>query len=514
VPQIAKAFSPHGNPDKNRRGFTTKAVAWTDDRTAAQPSVACVDCHNSHGSRVGSYAGNTLPLTSYSSANGGYDGGILQEYTTTSASFTKKFYMPTQGGGGNKPVIYSASSALCFDCHLGDNAKAPKTYASFNNRSAIKGYYDAGRWQKNDRWTGSFAYKTAGTWRGSGRQMGSHFGGTSTVMTTTPKKQVSGRCTVCHDPHGVAPGSANAGYYLPALKGTWMTSPYKEDRVAKTGGTVKDANTKALSYNSKYYPVRENPRFNYNNPAIVGAGFGTGAGANYGKGGSGYDGYFIDDNTFGTSITYGGTYPAITDNTSSNKLDNITSRHIIENTTQFAGLCLSCHDGSTAAAGIRAIADATATPTVHVHRTVKGWSGDYAAADIFTSTMLKEHNMNSVSGGTRTTYCSGGSDMAIIPGGYRWSVSYTTQAGTGVQPRFHNFPCSKCHTAHTSKLPRLMKTNCMDVGSGTSTHHVNGAAFTYPTQCGSKTGMPLVCHNYQKSNVGTTSRGWNSKTGW
>lgn len=30
--------------------------------------------------------------------------------------------------------------------------------------------------------------------------------------------------------------------------------------------------------------------------------------------------------------------------------------------------------------------------------------------------------------------------------------------------REHSFPCSKCHQAHNSGLPRLMQTNCLESG--------------------------------------------------
>jgi hypothetical protein len=30
----------------------------------------------------------------------------------------------------------------------------------------------------------------------------------------------------------------------------------------------------------------------------------------------------------------------------------------------------------------------------------------------------------------------------------------------------HSFPCSKCHQAHNSGLPRLMQTNCFEQGPG------------------------------------------------
>jgi hypothetical protein len=41
---------------------------------------------------------------------------------------------------------------------------------------------------------------------------------------------INGLCTPCHDPHGVSPTLGNDQQYaVPMLKGTWLTSPYKQD---------------------------------------------------------------------------------------------------------------------------------------------------------------------------------------------------------------------------------------------------------------------------------------------
>jgi hypothetical protein len=41
-------------------------------------------------------------------------------------------------------------------------------------------------------------------------------------------------------------------------------------------------------------------------------------------------------------------------------------------------------------------------------------------------------------------------------------TSITVDDGT-YDNDFHNFPCSKCHSPHASRLPKLMITNCLDV---------------------------------------------------
>ena len=59
--------------------------------------------------------------------------------------------------------------------------------------------------------------------------MGGHLQASSSI-TNTAKGTIDRLCTPCHDPHGVSPSlGSDQAYALPLLKGTWMTSPYKED---------------------------------------------------------------------------------------------------------------------------------------------------------------------------------------------------------------------------------------------------------------------------------------------
>jgi hypothetical protein len=545
VPQIAKAFSPHGNPSANKRGNANNGQ-WADD-AGTNRQTGCFDCHNSHGSNAGS--GNTTKMLSYSSAVGGWFGGNLKQTST---------YTPTEGsaaGVASFQVKWSASADLCWSCHLGDNVNAPLKYNTaspgFGMKSSIDGYWDAGRWRSSDKWTGSFSYKSNGPAgsSGNGSQKGGHFGGYSTLRFAPSGNLIDGRCTVCHDPHGVNPAKTSANYRVPALKGTWMTSPYKEDRAASriAASTATDGNTHGAyrishGLGTTNQPARFSPRFDYNNPPYVGNGYGKGvAGTSYGLGSTGWDGYFIDDNTFGTSNTYANSAGTITDSTALRITNMTTAKHMVENETQFAGLCLNCH----AKASLLLDKVNNGTDNIYVHNTVKGWYSTTLAADLFKPVNANGHLMS--------YNCGGGSDDSrqscaqaftgdpgtTVSGGYRWAVKPGTadSAGNGVytkatptasagnqtttgykQVRFHQFPCSKCHTAHTSKMPRLMKTNCMDVGATYpgQIKHVNGTAYTYPV-CDNRGaaagGKPMTCHNQKKSNY-QGGGGWNTKTGW
>jgi hypothetical protein len=59
--------------------------------------------------------------------------------------------------------------------------------------------------------------------------------------TTAAQNRINGLCTPCHDPHGITPTlGSRQEYAVPLLRGTWMTSPNKEDAANPThGGTAE-----------------------------------------------------------------------------------------------------------------------------------------------------------------------------------------------------------------------------------------------------------------------------------
>ncbi len=65
-----------------------------------------------------------------------------------------------------------------------------------------------------------------------------HYSHIAGDLTTPAEEQVNGLCSGCHDPHGVSPTLGNNQQYaVPLLKGTWLTSPYKEDSPQMNLGT-------------------------------------------------------------------------------------------------------------------------------------------------------------------------------------------------------------------------------------------------------------------------------------
>jgi hypothetical protein len=79
----------------------------------------------------------------------------------------------------------------------------------------------------------------------------------------------------------------------------------------------------------------------------------------------------------------------------------------------------------------------------------------------------------------------------------------------------HSWPCSKCHQPHSSGLPRLMQTNCLDYNH--QGHVVSGGTYgqysswRYPRS----TNSAWVCHESPDAGGGSwTDQRWNDVTPW
>jgi len=591
VPIRIKSPSVHYDMRNNQRGIGITAL-WTDDAPTQATrgtvggatnigSVACLDCHNSHGSNI---QRGTYRFTMYSSKVGGWYAGILKQTTAGTHGYGIN-YTPRE----NTTYQWSVQAALCFDCHLGpdtatggvgsSNTTAPKNYTNFGRTTGniVAGYYDPvnwqlsvtdrhgkGRWYANyntsnsnytynsnqapnypSYWNGTFAFK-AGTVIGT--HFKKHIGNVGSGITQTDwrnsansgniNSNIQGRCTACHDPHGVntARTGANTRYYLPNLKGMWLTSPYFEDRPGDrvitytvTGGYFKigDSGTTLNINNTNIDGSRGGgrggprfmPYFQYNRPPIIGAGYGLNS--SY----VGQDGFFIDDNTFGLRLMNGTTVvwnfanfsngAALGGNVrnfwfagsnngangtnytvnASNVWANIGKINEVD--AQFAGLCLSCHPAAKLIATNSSFSTRAANFRTHVHRTVKGWaSGNYQNTeygDIFPHYYVNRQDSVNITKGYAANNINANRSLSqqliaefnkqgetgLVEDSVRsqtgigiaWGVNLKQQLNTtataNVQQnstnQYHNFPCSKCHTPHASRLPRLMKTNCLDV---------------------------------------------------
>ncbi len=320
---VTKAFSAHGNAVNNKGGWDLTET-WTDRKATA--NVLCFDCHNSHGSTA------TGTTTSYASAT--TNGGILKATTAGKGGYSVT-YQPAAGGSAAAPSLnaYNAGAGLCFDCHMNPSAtNTPWGYNStFGSTQQILGYWDSAYFGSNTFPSSQrYPYK-------SQPNKGGHFGHSSS-LTTQVMGTIGGLCTPCHDPHGVSPtlGVNNMNYGVPLLKGTWMTSPYKEDTCPKgvnesRGAVNEDADRVAYTFAST-------------------------------------PGYNIDQNTFetGTPTTsrFGGTNPV---------WNFKSTKRATESVDQFAGLCIKCHPKSSIAPTPNPNTPSAWKSVDRIHNTVKGW---------------------------------------------------------------------------------------------------------------------------------------------
>ena len=214
--RIAKSYSAHGKAAANLRGWDTNSgVDGTITNTSGAVNVECFDCHNSHGSSV---AGIT---TRYVSAT--INGGILKNTTAGVGGYSVS-YRPYTGGTALAKNRRNPGASLCLDCHL--NATATRTpwgyTTTYGASQPILGYWDSPYMSYSGAGVKKrYTYKSVSLFKGG------HFGASS-PLTGPVMGSINGLCTPCHDPHGVSP-TLERQYAVPLLKGTWVTSPYKED---------------------------------------------------------------------------------------------------------------------------------------------------------------------------------------------------------------------------------------------------------------------------------------------
>ncbi len=497
VPVLQKSYSPHAMPGTN----DNKGASNTTGEIGCVGTGVAYGCHTAHGSNFGSGADGTIVTTRRMLNN---NGGA---YTAT--DFDEK---------------------LCWGCHpddgfdyYGDDSVQGDGIGwqgTWNNSIAT---YKAGNYQSSH-----FYPSLTATWNGSGIPSGTR----NNIY-----------CSTCHNPHGLLPDAQDpdSPFKVPILRGTWLTSPYKEDRAP--GSVTSNPGTNVYApwndTNNDFGPL---PRVTPNkDQADVEPGGGyTGTYKN------GWDGFFIDQNTFGPGvyITNTGAGP------------NLTSE------TEFAGLCMNCHTKNYL----------VTLASWNGHNTVLGWDTAPGATfnDIFdgqagssdgttgsgkTNTGGSEW-MFQYFGGASVDYGQGGSsrkygtrsgdtspireptiDNKYAYNGTNWGLNYATQSSAGgIQQGFHKYPCSKCHNPHAARLPRLMRTNCLDNGSY-ATGHVNetladdygpGTDYSDKTVSGSHTPtgtaeyqalvVNLVTTNWEAANchsvAGSNAHGWNTLTPW
>ncbi|HEY3309019.1 MAG TPA: CxxxxCH/CxxCH domain-containing protein [Desulfuromonadaceae bacterium] len=226
---LTKAFSAHGQAKLNAGGFSmvTGEDSAMPNTRAGNYNVQCYDCHNSHGSKV------TGVTSSYVTFNGTKNGANLKETQAWLGGYKYK-YQATANPNQVTINTYYAGAGQCFDCHLTEKKggqpikdspyKTPWGYKeTFGAISSIRGYFDTFRFDIGVSGFSRTPIKSAAVKGGHNNK--------SSDLISTPTHKIDHLCTPCHDPHGVSPTLGNKRKYaVPLLKGTWMTSPYKEDQ--------------------------------------------------------------------------------------------------------------------------------------------------------------------------------------------------------------------------------------------------------------------------------------------
>jgi len=207
--------------------------------------------------------------------------------------------------------------------------------------------------------------------------MGGHFGA-SEVLTTPVMGTIGGLCTPCHDPHGVSPSLAtNQQYAVPLLKGTWITSPYKED--VAPGATNECRGLEGQ-----------------NNPDPVMCSASTPS-------------YHIDQNTFAN-------------------WDFNSTASVSQSVNEFGGLCLQCHPKTSLSP------DTTSTwrSVDRIHNSVKGWDNDGNTKHRYTCSKCHTPH-NAGLGRLLTTNCLDSAHRGRVTTGGRavFINNYDGQRGSG-----------------------------------------------------------------------------------
>jgi len=415
--QNAKALSAHGNASKNQmlgwdatNGEDAELAEYTYAGASKNRNVFCYDCHNSHGSRA---AGIT---SSYSSATGRYKGGLLKTTTAGIGGYTAD-YIPEARTTSYRnysttlttSATFNAGASLCNDCHNNDDPSGAtltkpwsvqNTYSSVGNRyKSIGGYWSTPYF---DNYTVPSALRSTykqggepGSIKDYRKPMGGHFGSSINGSPAAHSGEINGLCTPCHDPHGVTNSlGARRQYGVPLLKGTWMTSPYKEDKadiIVKRGG-----GSKVNSFNGGAIPgyhIDQNTLLNMPAPISGGVVAGAAASAKGDKNGMAFRNM----------------------SNSAKKVQTGTSTYTTKLTVaEFGGLCTTCHNQASLTGSATAPSAASAWRSKErIHQAVNGWAA-------------------------------------------------TTSGTANTANKIHAYTCSKCHTPHLSRLPRLMVTNCLD----------------------------------------------------
>lgn len=425
---------------------------------------------------------------------------------------------------GGSATTGSTEAEICWNCHDQNNnnslADAGDVSEWGTNTGGTYNYgsYAGKSWFSGATWSSAnFSYKSGALNAKPGAQArwSSHDTG-STAGTSTEQLHMAGTqngvvCSYCHDVHDLNRATGDATSGAPYLRGSWRPSGYREDGAPQNG---QSWSTGTSVYHAGTTTTTTVPRSS--------------------NAENGYGGYQIDQNNGNPNASY--SY-ATND-----------------------GLCNLCHTQvsiQTAWAGhknaVKGFANDTTVPDRNIFSNAV--TGRSTLNNRFNPGMAYQGVTNYYTktwmGGFRETASGAGQGLTQpkVDGqsyGYQaanflWGTQGTGLTniditGSSVNADYHSFSCSKCHTPHASRLPRLMITNCLDVknnswdDNSTFLNDARWSNWANLTPASGANGYHQLayaksaqnCHRYVDQNGNRVydaatpfeSAGWNTATPW
>ncbi len=470
---VTKAFSAHGNAVANQGGFdpVTGLDAAIPNSRNGTANIQCFDCHNSHGSKV---VGIT---SSYVTFNGTNNGANLKETKQFMGGYAAD-YKATANTGGVNP--YNAGAGECFDCHTSPDAgtavaggKTPWGYAStFGATAPIIGDMDTPRFgQGMKAKTARYAERA-----GKSTILGGH------LQASVPAGSM---------PHlAKESGTASGGTTTSLDDGgkSWAANGWKDKYLLMDSGPnggqlrrITGNGAASLTCEPFAEPVAAGDSYRIVPYAAPINGLCTpchdphGVSRTLGSDqayavpllkGTWLTSPFRDDAPEPTGSAYYIPQSSLRWRTERSTLNGLK---ISETDSRFAGLCTGCHAKANLTDGIKK--NTPFKSLDRIHESVKGWGNNGE----------------------------------------------------------HAFSCSKCHQPHSSGLPRLMRTNCLDFkhrgdlvsGGSVTTRTSSQTRFLnsgrYPSGYSTPPYSGAVCHGGPTENGSAdwpNNQLWNTVTPW
>jgi predicted CxxxxCH...CXXCH cytochrome family protein len=312
-----------------------------------KPSTARFEYRQSRATILGGHLKASMPVKDFGTSTGGSVDTVTDAGKSWAIDEWAGFFVRMKSGDndgelrkittntGTGLTVYAFDNPVLYDDYEIVQAMVKETgTATGGDQETV---LDSTKAWDVDEWAGNYVLMKSGSNEGRVRRIISNTETELTVGMLAEEilngdsyeivpfaKTINGLCTPCHDPHGVSPTlGENQRYGVPLLKGTWLTSPYKEDYPADDP-TGTCATMGEYEFNVSWGRNKCGPGSAFNSSIH----------------------YQIDRNTF--------------------DFDRIT-----EDDHRFAGLCLRCHPKENLTDGAAKNTDFRTKD--RIHESVKGW---------------------------------------------------------------------------------------------------------------------------------------------